>query len=110
MVRGAVANPAAFLATTTTRLAINALRSARCAARRTSGRGSPNRSTRARTHTWAPKAGEALELAALLQTSAVMLGNGTVYAVLTVTASTERIDHVLWMVNPEKITVVSVPA
>ena len=32
------------------------------------------------------------------------------HAVLTVTASTERIDHVLWMVNPEKITAVSVPA
>jgi RNA polymerase sigma-70 factor (ECF subfamily) len=36
--------------------------------------------------------------------------DGTVYAVLTGTASTEGIDRVLWMVNPEKITVVSVPA
>jgi RNA polymerase sigma-70 factor (TIGR02957 family) len=44
------------------------------------------------------------------QTSAVLLRNGTVYAVLTVTASTEGIDHVLWMVNPEKLTAVSVPA
>jgi hypothetical protein len=42
--------------------------------------------------------------------SAVLLGNGTVYAVLTVTASTEGIDHVLWMVNPEKLTAVPVPA
>ena len=32
------------------------------------------------------------------------------HAVLTVTASTERLDHVLWMVNPEKITAVHVPA
>jgi RNA polymerase sigma-70 factor (TIGR02957 family) len=44
------------------------------------------------------------------QTSAVLLRNGTVNAVLTVTASTEGIDHVLWMVNPEKLTAVSVPA
>ena len=35
---------------------------------------------------------------------------GSVYAVLTVTASTEGIDHMLWMVNPEKIAAVSVPA
>jgi RNA polymerase sigma-70 factor (TIGR02957 family) len=44
------------------------------------------------------------------QTSAVLLRDGAVYAVLTVTASTEGIDHVLWMVNPEKLTAVSVPA
>jgi hypothetical protein len=29
---------------------------------------------------------------------------------LTVDASTTGIDHVLWMVNPEKNTAVSVPA
>jgi RNA polymerase sigma-70 factor (TIGR02957 family) len=44
------------------------------------------------------------------QTSAVLLRNGAVYAMLTVTASTEGIDHVLWMVNPEKIAAVPVPA
>jgi hypothetical protein len=44
------------------------------------------------------------------QTSAVLRRNGTVYAVLTVTASTEGIDRVLWMINPEKIAAVSVPA
>jgi RNA polymerase sigma-70 factor (ECF subfamily) len=44
------------------------------------------------------------------QTSAVLSRDGTVYGVLTVTASAEGIDQVLWMVNPEKITAVSVPA
>jgi hypothetical protein len=44
------------------------------------------------------------------QTSAVLLRNGTVCAVLTVTPSAEGIDHVLWMVNPEKIAAVPVPA
>ena len=44
------------------------------------------------------------------QTSAVLLRNGTVYAVLTVTASAEGTGHVLWMVNPEKIAAVPVPA
>ena len=44
------------------------------------------------------------------QTSAVLLRNGTVYGVLTVTASAEGIDQVLWMVNPDKITAVAVPA
>lgn len=44
------------------------------------------------------------------QTSAVLLRDGAVYGVLTVTASAEGIDQVLWMVNPEKITAVAVPA
>jgi hypothetical protein len=44
------------------------------------------------------------------QASAVLLRDGTVYGVLTVTASTEGIEQVLWMVNPEKIAAVSVPA
>ena len=43
------------------------------------------------------------------QTSAVLLRNGTVYGVLTVTASAEGIDQVLWMVNPDKITAMAVP-
>jgi RNA polymerase sigma-70 factor (ECF subfamily) len=30
-----------------------------------------------------------------------------VFGVLTVTASAEGIDHLLWMVNPEKITAVA---
>jgi RNA polymerase sigma-70 factor (TIGR02957 family) len=38
------------------------------------------------------------------QTSAVLTINGTVYGVLTVGASSEGIDHVLWMVNPEKFS------
>ena len=44
------------------------------------------------------------------QTSVVLQRDGTVYAVLTVTASTEGTDHALWMVSSEKITAVSVPA
>jgi RNA polymerase sigma-70 factor (TIGR02957 family) len=44
------------------------------------------------------------------QTSVVLVRNGTVFGVLTVTASAEGIDHLLWMVNPEKITAVPVPA
>jgi RNA polymerase sigma-70 factor (ECF subfamily) len=43
------------------------------------------------------------------QTSAVLLRGGAVYAVLAVTASAEGIDHLLWMVNPDKITAVRVP-
>jgi len=41
------------------------------------------------------------------QTSAVLSHNGVVRCVLTVGASTEGIDRVLWMFNPEKITAVS---
>jgi RNA polymerase sigma-70 factor (TIGR02957 family) len=41
------------------------------------------------------------------QTSAVLEREGAVYAVLTVNASDEGIDQVLWMVNPEKIAAVS---
>jgi len=44
------------------------------------------------------------------QTSAVLVRHGHVYAVLTVTASTEGIDHVLWLVNPEKIAAVAAGA
>jgi RNA polymerase sigma-70 factor (ECF subfamily) len=44
------------------------------------------------------------------QTSALLLRNSTVYAVLTVTASTGGIENLLWMVNPEKIAAVPVPA
>ena len=43
------------------------------------------------------------------QTSAVLRRDGAVHAVLTVSASTEGIDQVLWMFNPEKIAAVSVP-
>jgi RNA polymerase sigma-70 factor (ECF subfamily) len=41
------------------------------------------------------------------QTSAVLRRNGRVQAVLTVSASTEGIDRVMWMFNPEKITAVA---
>lgn len=44
------------------------------------------------------------------QTSAVLVRDGSVFGVLTVTASAEGIDRLLWMVNPEKITAVPVPA
>lgn len=36
------------------------------------------------------------------QTSAVLLRDGEVYGLLTVSASADGIDQVLWMVNPEK--------
>ncbi|WP_240521573.1 hypothetical protein [Amycolatopsis vastitatis] len=41
------------------------------------------------------------------QTSAVLLQNGVVYGLLTVGATTEGIDQVLWLVNPEKNKAVS---
>lgn len=44
------------------------------------------------------------------QTSAVLWRDGSVYGVLTVSASADGIDHVLWMVNPEKLAALSVPA
>jgi RNA polymerase sigma-70 factor (TIGR02957 family) len=44
------------------------------------------------------------------QTSAVLLRDGRVYGVIAVTASTAGIDQLLWMVNPDKITAVRVPA
>lgn len=42
--------------------------------------------------------------------SAVLLRDGGVYGVVTVTASAEGIDQVLWVVSPGKLTGVSVPA
>ncbi|WP_233562969.1 RNA polymerase sigma-70 factor [Micromonospora musae] len=42
------------------------------------------------------------------QTSAVLRQNGSVYGLLTVTASSDGIDQLLWMVNPEKIAAASV--
>ncbi|MEU5564829.1 RNA polymerase sigma-70 factor [Micromonospora musae] len=42
------------------------------------------------------------------QTSAVLRQNGSVYGLLTVTASSDGIDQVLWMVNPEKVAAASV--
>ena len=41
------------------------------------------------------------------QTSAVLRRGGTVRAVLTVSASTDGIDRVPWMFNPDKIAAVS---
>ncbi|MFF4875383.1 hypothetical protein [Micromonospora sp. NPDC000668] len=43
------------------------------------------------------------------QTSAVLRRDGNVY-VLTVSASTDGISHVLWMTNPAKTAAVSGPA
>ncbi|MET0423360.1 MAG: RNA polymerase sigma-70 factor [Actinoplanes sp.] len=44
------------------------------------------------------------------QTSALLRRDDTTYGLLTVTASTDGISQVLWMVNPEKNAGVSVPA
>jgi RNA polymerase sigma-70 factor (TIGR02957 family) len=44
------------------------------------------------------------------QTSAVLVRNGSVFGVLTVTASSEGIDHLLWIVSPEKISAVTAAA
>ncbi|RKN52254.1 RNA polymerase sigma-70 factor [Micromonospora costi] len=44
------------------------------------------------------------------QTSAVLWHDGEVYGLITVSASTDGIDRVLWMVNPEKITAAVAPA
>ncbi|HEU5332221.1 MAG TPA: RNA polymerase sigma-70 factor [Actinocrinis sp.] len=44
------------------------------------------------------------------QTSAVLRREGAVYGLLTVSATAEGIDQVLWMVNPAKITGVPAPA
>lgn len=44
------------------------------------------------------------------QTSAVLMRNGNEFCVLAVTASTEGIHQLLWMVNPEKIAAVTGPA
>lgn len=38
------------------------------------------------------------------RTAALLYGGGNLYAVLTVGASDEGIDQVLWMVNPDKLT------
>jgi hypothetical protein len=44
------------------------------------------------------------------QTCAVLVAGGTVYGLLAIEASADGIDQLLWMVNPEKNTQVSVPA
>jgi RNA polymerase sigma-70 factor (ECF subfamily) len=44
------------------------------------------------------------------QTCVVMLAGGTVYGLLAIDASADGIDQLLWMLNPEKNTTVSVPA
>ena len=41
------------------------------------------------------------------QTSAVLRRDGTLFGILTVTASTDGIEQLLWMVNPAKITAVA---
>ncbi|MFI5960189.1 RNA polymerase sigma-70 factor [Cryptosporangium sp. NPDC051539] len=41
------------------------------------------------------------------QTAAVLRRGGSVYGVLTISASADGVDQVLWMVNPEKIAAVS---
>jgi hypothetical protein len=44
------------------------------------------------------------------QTAAVLWRDGGVYGVLTVSASTDGIDQVLWILNPEKIAALPVRA
>ena len=41
------------------------------------------------------------------QTSVVVRHDGAVRCVLTIGATTEGIDHVLWMFNPDKLTAVT---
>ncbi|GAA2792058.1 hypothetical protein [Nonomuraea dietziae] len=43
------------------------------------------------------------------QTSALLSRDGQAFAVLTVNASEQGIDQVLWMMNPAKLTAVSIP-
>ena len=44
------------------------------------------------------------------QTCVVLLAEGTVYGLLAIDASADGIDQLLWMVNPEKNTRISVPS
>ena len=44
------------------------------------------------------------------QTSAVLVQNGSVFCVVTVTASTEGIDYLLWIVSQDKIAAVAAAA
>lgn len=44
------------------------------------------------------------------QTSAVLRRDGNLYGLLTVTASADGIDRVLWFVNPEKLASIPGPA
>jgi RNA polymerase sigma-70 factor (TIGR02957 family) len=44
------------------------------------------------------------------QPSAVLSRDGTVYGVLALSATTEGIDQVLWILNPEKVAALSAPA
>ena len=44
------------------------------------------------------------------QTCAVLVAGGTVYGLLAIDVSADGIDQLLWMVNPEKNTEISVPA
>lgn len=44
------------------------------------------------------------------QTSAVLVQDGSAFCVLTITASAEGIDHLLWNVSPEKIAAVAAAA
>ena len=64
--RSAVVDPAAFLATTTTRLCLNALQSRARDARRTSVRGFPSPWTPAPIPIWVPSAARPLELATVM--------------------------------------------
>jgi DNA-directed RNA polymerase specialized sigma24 family protein len=129
--RAAVVNPAAFLATATTRLAINALQSARMRRETYVGPWLPEPVDTSADPYLGAERGEALQFAALLlmekltpgeraayvlreafdypygQTSAVLSRGGAVYGLITIEASAEGIDQVLWMVNPDKITAVS---
>lgn len=43
------------------------------------------------------------------RTAAVLRRAGTVYGVLTVSASADGIDQVLWIVTPEKVAALSAP-
>jgi DNA-directed RNA polymerase specialized sigma24 family protein len=92
--RSAVVNPAAFLATTTTRLAINVLDSARTRRETYIGPWLPEPVDTSADPYLGAERGEALEFAALLLMEKLTPNERAAYV------------QVLWMVNPEKLTAV----
>ncbi|GAA1993286.1 hypothetical protein GCM10009838_66630 [Catenulispora subtropica] len=97
--RSVVTDPAAFLSATVTRLAINAPQSARVRCETYIGPRLPEPD--GVTVDWVETNG---------QTSALISHDGALSGTITVCASAEGIDKVLWMFNPEKITELSLPA
>lgn len=105
-----VANPEAFLTTATTRLAINVLQSAWKRRETYIGPWLPEPVVGAERiakflkaiSTWFWDGVEIRWATTNGQTSAVLVRDGSVYGLITVGATADGIDQVLWMVNPEK--------